>query len=150
MDHNDSLTDLEYITHMIPHHQIAVDMSEQLILQTKIPSVFGLCRDVIRTQKYEIWELENVKRLYEYSSSPPVIVDKKVNTEKITDKEYLQHMIPHHQIAIDMSEKLLLYTNNTYLVTLCIKVIIQQKGEIIIMRELLGKNAFLFKSTLLN
>ena len=24
-------------------------------------------------------------------------------TDKLTDKEYLEHMIPHHQVAIDMS-----------------------------------------------
>ena len=28
-------------------------------------------------------------------------------TDKLTDIEYLEHMIPHHQVAIDMSHLLI-------------------------------------------
>ena len=35
---------------------------------------------------------------------------------EINDKSYLEHMIPHHQVAVDMSKRLLLHTNNTYLI----------------------------------
>ena len=27
-------------------------------------------------------------------------------TDKLTDNEYLKHMIPHHQVAVDMSKLL--------------------------------------------
>ena len=39
----------------------------------------------------------------------------------LTDTEYLEHMIPHHQVAIDMSKRLLMHTNNTYLMDFCRK-----------------------------
>ena len=29
---------------------------------------------------------------------------------KLDDKMYIEHMIPHHQVAVDMSKRLLLYT----------------------------------------
>ena len=57
----DNLTDLEYLEHMIPHHQVAIDMSELLIPHTSNPVILHLCRDIIRKQKYEIWEMNLMK-----------------------------------------------------------------------------------------
>jgi len=50
----DKLTELEYLDHMIPHHQVAIDMSNLLIPHTKNPTILHLCRDIIRKQSYEI------------------------------------------------------------------------------------------------
>ena len=58
-------------------------------------------------------------------------------TDKLTDIEYLEHMIPHHQVAIDMSKRLLLHTNNSYLIDFCNRLIIDQQGEIYLMNNLL-------------
>ena len=60
MSHNpctDKLSDMEYLKHMIPHHQVAIDMSKMLI--THNPAILHLCRNIIRKQGYEIWEMEN-------------------------------------------------------------------------------------------
>ena len=65
----------------------------------------------------------------------------------LTDESYLKHMIPHHQVAIDMSKRLLLHTNNSYLLYFCRKLIIDQQGEIYTMNNLL-KNPYNFKSIL--
>ena len=56
---------------------------------------------------------------------------------KVTRKSYLEHMIPHHQVAIDMSKRLLLHTNRTYLIDFCRKLIIDQQNEIFLMHSLL-------------
>ena len=58
-------------------------------------------------------------------------------------------MIPHHQVAIDMSKRLLLHTNHSYLMEFCRKLIIDQQGEIYTMNNLL-KNEYNYKSELLN
>ena len=42
---------------MIPHHQVAIDMSVLLIPNITDPVVLHLCRDIIRKQEYEIWEM---------------------------------------------------------------------------------------------
>ena len=57
----DNLTDKEYLEHMIPHHQVAIDMSE-LLLKNKNPSMVLLYREIIRKQGYEIWEMEIIKQ----------------------------------------------------------------------------------------
>jgi uncharacterized protein (DUF305 family) len=178
----DKLTDIEYLEHMIPHHQVAIDMSKMLIPHSNNPIMLHLCRDIIRKQSYEIWEMTIMK-----SSLPDTIssdftwkIDK-IHTKldiyapilskskdgncnplffkpnehsshmkgmKINNKSYLEHMIPHHQVAIDMSKRLLLHTNNSYLLDFCRKLIIDQQGEIYTMNNLL-KNTYNYNSELL-
>ena len=171
----DKLSDLEYLKHMIPHHQVAIDMSELLIPHTSNPIILNLCRNIIRIQKYEIWEMnmmldnisktvfphglgktENTKTkldLYEPILSRskngncnplffrPDDHEKHMEHMKIDVKSYLEHMIPHHQVAVDMSRRLLMHTNHSYLMEFCRKLIVNQQSEIYYMNNLL-KNTF--------
>jgi uncharacterized protein (DUF305 family) len=178
----DKLTDIEYLEHMIPHHQVAIDMSDMLIPHSTDPIMLHLCRDIIRKQKYEIWEMGLMK-----SNLPASIISSQNSFKEdfitkmdlhapkmskaqqgpcnplffkpndhsahmkgmvITDKSYLEHMIPHHQVAVDMSRRLLLHTNHPYLMDFCRKLIIDQQGEIFYMNSLL-KNGYKYKSELL-
>jgi len=179
----DKLTDIEYLEHMIPHHQVAIDMSELLEPNTNNPIMLHLCRDIIRKQGYEIWEMEIMKRKLadtvfskEKGKKPyektklerfyPIMSKSKdgdcnplffkpddhmkhMEHMEVNDRSYLEHMIPHHQVAIDMSKRLLLYTNNSYLIDFCRKLIIDQQGEIFYMNNLL-KNTFNYQSELLS
>ena len=181
----DKLTDIEYLEHMIPHHQVAVDMSDMLIPHTNNPTMLNLCRQIKRIQKYEIWEMEKMKnkltvslssndkfKVDKYNSKTKLdIWDPKMSKSKdgncnplffkpddhskhmehmkITDKSYLEHMIPHHQVAIDMSKRLLLHTNHSYLMNFCRQLIIDQQGEIYMMNNLL-QNQYNYSSELLN
>jgi uncharacterized protein (DUF305 family) len=181
----DFLTDLEYIEHMIPHHQVAVDMSNMLIPNTQDPIILHLCRNIIKKQNYEIWEMEHMKRqiqdkvFADQKSAIDIIYSKLDKYEplrsrskdgdcnplffkpndhashmrgmKITSKSYLEHMIPHHQVAVDMSKRLLMHTNNSYLLDFCRKLITDQQGEILMMNDLLNmKKLWNFDSELLN
>ena len=178
----DTLTDLEYLEHMIPHHQVAIDMSELLIPHTTNPIMLALCRDIIRKQKYEIWEMDMMKsNLSETMFDPskgsvdtyktkldvytPILSrskegpcnplffkpndhSKHMKNMTIDDKSYLEHMIPHHQVAIDMSKRLLLHTTHSYMIEFCKNLIIEQQGEIFYMNSLL-ENKYNHKSDIL-
>ena len=167
---------------MIPHHQVAVDMSEILIKNISDPTMLHICRDIINKQRYEIWEMEYMKKqlkdkvfhcqegivdviftpLDKYepikSKAPggdcnPMFFDpdahmKHMANINLTSKGYLEHMIPHHQVAIDMSKRLLLYTNNSYLLDFCRNLINEQQHEILYMNHLL-ENQYIHKSELL-
>ena len=50
----DYLSDIEFLEHMIPHHQVAIDMSVLLQPITKSPLMKEMCRKIIWQQKYEI------------------------------------------------------------------------------------------------
>jgi len=178
----DPLTDLEYIEHMIPHHQVAVDMSNLLIPKTNDPVILNLCRNIINKQNYEIWEMTHMKRqlkdkVFHHSKGSVDFLESKLDKYEpilskskdgdcnplffkpddhmahmegmeITAKSYLEHMIPHHQVAVEMSERLLMYTNNSYLMDFCRKLIIDQQGEIYLMNNML-MNKSNYKSELL-
>ncbi len=181
---SDILTDIEYLEHMIPHHQVAIDMSNLLTLSTKDPIMLHLCRDIIRKQSYEIWEMIMMKKnisdtifsnteTWSFDQKPtkleiygPVMSKSKegdcnplffkpddhsehMKTMKLNEKSYLEHMIPHHQVAVNMSKRLLLHTNHSYLLDFCNKLIIDQQGEIYYMNNLL-KNTYNYESELFN
>ena len=178
----DTLTDLEYLEHMIPHHQVAIDMSNLLVPISNNPQMLHLCREITRVQSYEIWEMTFMKKKLANSmfNSQKGTIDKiytvldkfypvmskskdgscnplffKPNDHskmmmnmKVSDRSYLEHMIPHHQVAIDMSKRLLLHTNNSYLMVFCRKLIVDQQSEIYLMNNLLN-NTYNYESLLL-
>lgn len=45
---------------MIPHHQVAVDMSIRVLQHTKNQTIIKLANDIIINQKYEIWYMKNL------------------------------------------------------------------------------------------
>ena len=50
----DNLTDVEYLKHMIPHHQVAVDISLMLQKITKSVKMQEILRKLVWVQNYEI------------------------------------------------------------------------------------------------
>jgi len=163
---NKKLTDNEYINHMIDHHQVAVDMSESHLHNTKNPIILNILRNVIKTQKYEINLMKDSKIMYnndefnDEMSNKNIEMDKSYiytqgdftkpntpylsntycdpsffnmthkNLHNMTDAMYIQHMIPHHQVAVDMSKKILKTTNNDFIIDLAYKIIHDQQLEI--------------------
>jgi len=55
---------------------------------------------------------------------------------KLNDKMYLEHMIPHHQVAVDMSKVLLKNTTSDFMIYLAYRIIRSQQAEIIILEDL--------------
>jgi len=179
----DKLTDIEYLEHMIPHHQVAIDMSTMLEPVTRSDIMLNLCREIKRKQSYEIWEMTLMKDYKGnlFSNDPwakeklitkldiynPIMSksgdgkcnplffkpndhSKMMDGMTISDDSYLKHMVPHHQVAIDMSHRLLLHTNNSYLLEFCRKLVIDQQSEIFYMNNLLKDNNQLYSSSLLS
>ena len=70
--HSDNLhnmTDDSYIHHMIPHHQVAVDMSKKILTTTSNDFIIYLAYRIIRAQQAEIYQLSNLSEsVYKYNS----------------------------------------------------------------------------------
>ena len=176
---NKQLTDIEYINHMIPHHEVAVYMSEKHLHNTKNPLIVDILIDVIRVQKYEIKLMKASKIInddYEminditmdnsyittqsdftkpntpYLSNTycdPGFFDMSHNTlHNMTDEMYIQHMIPHHQVAVDMSKQILKTSNNHFIIYLAYRIIKSQQLEITILYYL-QKSKNMYQSTIL-
>jgi uncharacterized protein (DUF305 family) len=189
------LTDKEYLKHMIPHHQVAIDVSKMLINITKSPEMHEIIRKLIWTQKYEI-DLMNIilntginnissgKQFRKYQATisdfmapnalqnqrmfcdtkdlklsdtfcDPHFFDPKSHMNhmkhmKLDDAMYIHHMIPHHQVAIDMSKVLLMNTNSDMMIYIAYRIIRSQNAEIVILNDFLKKSTYRHKSNLLN
>jgi uncharacterized protein (DUF305 family) len=180
------LTDTEYIDHMIPHHEVAVYMSESHLHNTKNTIILDILRNVIRTQKYEINLMKDSKIInntndkfndemsnknikmnnsYRYTQgdftkpNTPYVSDTfcdpaffnmshNKSLHNMTDEMYIRHMIPHHQVAVDMSKKILKTTNNDFIMDLAYKIIHSQQLEITNLYYLL-KSKNMFESNIL-
>ena len=66
----------------------------------------------------------------------------------MTDAMYIHHMIPHHQVAVDMSKRILQTTNNDFIIDLAYKIIHNQQLEITKLYYL-SKSKNMFESNLL-
>ena len=177
------LTDREYLEHMIPHHQVAVDISIMLQKKTTSANMKHILRKLIWVQKYEIslmdlaldYLSENEHYLNEGALRQyiPDISDyikpntvgltntycdphffnpeehmKHLHHMELTDEMYIKHMIPHHQVAVDMSKVLLQNTKNNFMIYLAYRIIRSQQEEIILLNELL-QSPYNHKSSIL-
>ena len=166
----DFLSNKDYLVHMIPHHQVAIDMCNLMLNISKSKTIQHIYRTIIYNQKIEIRLMEYVvknipvlsdksKTIYRDSnfftsisdntkSKPtnsycdPLFFKPNNHSEhmkhmKHTDKSFLEHMIPHHQVAIIMSNRLLKHTNNTHMIRICYDIITSQRAEILKMNNIL-------------
>jgi len=177
---NSKLTDREYLEHMIPHHQVAIDISKILQKKTKSAELQKILREVIWIQEIEI-EIMNemlyglpdrisdssirMNKIYTQTFSDfikpnklgltntycdPLFFDPKKHMQHlshITDDSYIEHMIPHHQVAIDMSKILLKNTDNDMMIWLAYRIIKDQQQEVIILDNL-KESKYKYKSNL--
>jgi len=175
------LSDEEFLKHMIPHHQMAIDISIQHIENTKSDIIMKILRELIWTQKYEVIIMladlkhktvnmsvidtnqhfistissdmyPNVLGLTDAYCDPAFFTTNHNKNQHIqhtqhqqhspehnivTDREYILHMIPHHQVAIDMCKILLKNTKSDFLISLAYRMIRAQEAEIILLNDLL-------------
>ena len=85
---------------------------------------------------------EPIKSRHTGDSCDPLFFDpdahmKHMSDMPVTDIAFLQHMIPHHQVAVDMSQRLLLHSKNSYTRQLCQDIILEQEAEILLMNQML-------------
>jgi len=55
--------DIDFLKGMIPHHQGAIDMSEELIKKTKDPELKAFAQKIIKDQKAEIKQMQEMLKI---------------------------------------------------------------------------------------
>ena len=169
----DYLGDKAYLLHMIPHHQVAIDMSRQVVQHTSNPYIKEIANRIIWQQTFENavmgWHSHTASDIgsdpiiardrfdltsmdfYEPDRSAPapgymcdpLFFDPDGHQKKhgqhghLSDKMFLEHMIPHHQVAVDMSRRLLAHSSNPMLRGIANKIIRDQQLEIYTMNQML-------------
>lgn len=142
--------DRHFIEQMIPHHNDAILMAEIALKQAEHEEIKRLAQNISRTQSEENAMMRGWYKSW-YDKDLPVdyssigrgmggMMDdgtdiKRLENAKPFDKEFIEQMIPHHQMAIMMATMLLEGTDREEMKTLALAIIDAQSREIDQMRS---------------
>lgn len=146
MDHSTMMvgSEREFITHMIPHHQEAVDTAQEVLERGgTTPEIRTLAESIISTQVAEIdmmkeWHLNWYREAYvDTGSYTPMMRELENLTGAELDQVFLEDMIGHHMGAIMMSRSVRPYIEHSEVTELADAIELTQSAEIAAMRGML-------------
>ena len=158
MNHNmdvgpaDANYDLRFIDSMIPHHQGALVMAQEVLQKSKRPELIKLAKGMLAEQKKEIAQMQQWrKQWYPKASATPIMWHTAMNHEMAMtaehkqsmmmsmslgkadagfERRFLDAMIPHHQGAVTMGQDLLKKSKRPEMQKLAQNIIKSQQAEI--------------------
>ncbi|MFI9847000.1 DUF305 domain-containing protein [Nonomuraea sp. NPDC051941] len=106
-------SEYDYLSQMVPHHEDAITAARQL-QRSERPEMRRLGQSIVTTQTAEVGKMRGwLERWYRQSPTPSpsatTMPDLSALSGDQLDKTFLQHMIPHHMMAIMMSQQLLMH-----------------------------------------
>ena len=143
--------DQHFIVQMIPHHEGAIEMAKVALERSKRPEMLSLANNIIEAQEGEIKDMQLWYQSW-FSSAPAQGgmgmmymrgMEGDVGTlESVSaaefDREFIEQMIPHHEMAIMMAQMLQASTERSEMKQLAENIITSQSREIDLMRSWLG------------
>ena len=141
--------DRHFIEEMIPHHEGAITMAELALERSQKPEVLSLAEGIIEPKAwYEDWFGVSVPVTSQHMMGGVSMVhmgSMSGNTDILEtiadadfDREFLEQMIPHHEMAVMMGRMLLASTERPEMQTLADQIITSQSQEIDMMRSWLA------------
>lgn len=147
--------DAHFIELMIPHHEDAIAMAEIAIIHAEHEEIKTLAEDIKRSQTeenekmrawYKEWYREDVPDVTTGASRGMGVMGHGMMMGGVTDfsdlenaepfdKEFIEQMIPHHQMALMMTSMMLRGTQKTEMRDLANEIIVAQSKEIEQMRS---------------
>lgn len=150
-----SQIDAHFIEQMIPHHEDAITMATLALRKAEHQEITALSQDIIRTQSEEITQMKQWYESWFGKSVPRTNVSMgsgggmmmhggmmgdatditTLENARPFDKEFIEQMIPHHQMAVMMATMLSRATTRPEMQQLAENIISAQTREIDRMRE---------------
>lgn len=152
---------INFIECMIPHHQAAISMSENLLGYTRYQPLQDIAKNIIKMQTTGIEQMKEIANTtYGFSNMPQDINNYQEKYLAITQNmiermknaprciyinlDFTNEMIPHHEGAIAMCHNLLQYRIDPRLKSLADSIIDEQSKGVEELKEvqkrLCGKN----------
>jgi uncharacterized protein (DUF305 family) len=163
MEHNmdvgpaDANYDLRFLDSMIPHHQGALVMSQEVLVKSKRPELIKLAKGILADQQKDIAQMKLWrKQWYPKASATPIMWHAEMNHEMAMtpkhkesmmmsmslgqadagfDLRFLDAMIPHHQGAVTMGKDLLVKSKRPQMKKFAQNIIKSQQAEIDLMTK---------------
>jgi uncharacterized protein (DUF305 family) len=135
-----------FLTHMIPHHQEAVDTARALLEVTERPQLRALLEGIIASQTAEIEAMESWLEAY-HPEAPrdlayePMMRDLGPNASvEALERAFLEDMVMHHMMAVRDARMLLMQglAEHEEVATLARSIVTEQMTEIEQMRTWLA------------
>lgn len=153
--------DLQFIDQMIMHHQGAIMSSERMISDSERPELRKLAASIEKSQSEQIDQMQAWRKEWypnadrTFGMMDPTRMEEMMGGGQMermmggsmqemmgadaTDEMFLRMMIPHHQMAVDMSEKALKRADHPELKDLARKIKDEQSAEIELMQGYLDE-----------
>lgn len=140
--------DQHFIVQMIPHHEGAIAMAKVALERSKREEIRSLAQGIIEAQEKENSDMRSWYQTW-FGSAPPAnsmgmmhmdgmtgdIEELKRVAEADFDREFIDQMIPHHEMAIMMAQMLQASTERSEMKQLADNIITSQSREIEMMRS---------------
>lgn len=150
-----SQIDSHFIEQMIPHHEDAITMADLALVRAEHPEIKTLANNITKAQSEEIEQMKQWYTSWFGNEVPNETFSmghgrgmmmhggmmgnetdiKALESATPFDKEFIEQMIPHHQMAVMMAQMLLRSTNRPEMKHLAENIISAQTKEINQMRE---------------
>ena len=149
--------DLRFLDSMIPHHQGALVMSQEVLIKSKRPELIKLAKGILADQKKDIAQMQLWrKQWYPKAAATPIMWHAEMNHEMAMtpkhkasmmmsvslgkadagfDVRFLDAMIPHHQGAVTMGQDALLKSKRPEMKKFAQNIIKSQQAEIDLMTK---------------
>lgn len=143
----------DFIVCMIPHHEAAIYMCQNLLKYTKYPSLQEIAENIINTQTRGVEQMTNILEttkdcvnsvedvncyISKYLIITKNMVCKMENSPRCIDinLSFVNEMIPHHEGAISMCENLLKYCIDPRLKAIAESIIKEQSEGVIKLKKI--------------
>ena len=133
-------SDVEFIDAMIPHHEMALEMTDVVLQKGSSAEVKAMARAMKDAQTVEIAEMKTIRTRVGGSTEAPTAHHDdhmQADMEKLMaasgdalDRLFLEEMLPHHAGAITMAHTALPYLKESELQVMAQKIIADQAKEI--------------------
>jgi uncharacterized protein (DUF305 family) len=151
MDHADhdmassttGISERQFIEHMIPHHQEAVDTSRIILTESANAEVRALASSIISAQEKEIADMKTWYETWygtpyqDDGSYTPMMRDLSSLSSPELERAYLEDMIPHHTMALNAVQTVAPNITQPEIKALVSAILSSQSSEIVTMRILL-------------
>jgi uncharacterized protein (DUF305 family) len=105
-------SEFEYFAHMIPHHEEGIAAATELGRGTSRPEMRAFAQSIVRTQSAEVeqmklWLAEWYQGRDTHVNYEPMMRDLRGLSGDAVDQAFLVDMVPHHMMAVMMSQQML-------------------------------------------
>lgn len=147
MQHSVNYEDRSFLSAMIPHHEAAVVMANDVLEKGKDSQVKKWAHEVIAAQQAEIVQMSGwLKNLGGEDKNAAKAMNDSMHAmmtssmDKDADRNFVVMMIDHHASALEMATRALINSEDDKIVSLANQIITAQSKEIMEYKQWLKKN----------